>query len=265
MLFWMVIGFLLGGSISDAGDVVGDRIIFLNGTKVSHHIAQYECESPTNATQLLRVDTKEIHEWIQEHNDVMWVDGNVKFDLTWDDGSPMNGFAAHHLPEEFCVSANDMEGGLTVKDCSIKQAYAYQWKYDDFDVETAPGRAIKYFDIVKTRDEAADYCENNLPLHGNLITVDNAEINDWVVSKAERMWIGLNDKDAEHVFVWDSGVPFDYSNWMSTGPVDYGGSTENCVEANLPDSTSSLTWNDIRCDWTRRFACEIWLDRLERY
>ena len=76
----------------------------------------------------------------------------------------------------------------------LKYFFHLQWKYDDFDVETAPGRAIKYFDIVKTRDEAADYCENDLPLRGNLITVDNAEINDWVASKTERTWIGLNDK-----------------------------------------------------------------------
>jgi len=262
----MIVGYLLGGSISNAAKVVDDRVIFLHEEKLGHFDAQDKCESPSNATQLLKVDTKEIHKWIKEQNDVMWVDGLVQNDLTWADGSAMNGFAAHNLPEEqgqFCVSANDIGGRLTVKDCSLQQAYACQWKYDDFDVETAPGRAIKYFDIVKTRDEAADYCENDLPLRGNLITVDNAEINDWVVSKTERTWIGLNDKDAEHVFVWDSGVPFDYSNWMSTGPVDAGGSTENCVEANLPDT--SLNWNDIPCNWSRRFACEIWLDRLERY
>ena len=65
---------------------------------------------------------------------------------------------------------------------------------DGFDVETAPGRAIKYFKDELTRDEAADYCQNNLPRPGYLLTVDNAEINDWVVDKTKIMWIGLNDK-----------------------------------------------------------------------
>jgi len=277
----MIVGYLLGGSISNAAKVVDDRVIFLHEEKLGHFDAQDKCESPSNATQLLKVDTKEIHKWIKEQNDVMWVDGLVQNDLTWADGSSMNGFAAHNLPEEqgqFCVSANDIGGRLTVKDCSLQQAYACQTNFDvdGFDVETAPGRAIKYFKDKLTRDEAADYCKKNLPRPGYLLTVDNAEINDWVVNKKKKMWIGLNDKEEEHVFVWDSGVPFEYDNWMSTGPVDAGckdasgqipkedvtaencNPTEQCVNANLQEN-GNYVWNDIPCSESFTFACEIWL------
>jgi len=166
----MIVGYLLGGSTSNAAKVVGDRVIFLHEEKLGHVDAQDKCESPRNKTQLLKVDTKEILEWIKEQNDVMWVNGEVENDLLWDDSSRMSGFAAHRLPEEdgrFCVSANDISGRLTVKDCSVEQAYACQWKNDDdYDLVTAPGRAIKFFELKRNRTEAADYCENKLPMPG---------------------------------------------------------------------------------------------------
>ena len=68
MLFWMIVGYLLGGSTSNAAKLVGDRVIFLHEEKLGHFDAQEKCESPTNATQLLKVDTKEIHKWIKEQN-----------------------------------------------------------------------------------------------------------------------------------------------------------------------------------------------------
>ena len=61
--------------------------------------------------------------------DVVWINGKVENELSWNDGSAMDGFAAHNLPEEageFCLSANDIPGRLTVKQCLVEQAYACQ-------------------------------------------------------------------------------------------------------------------------------------------
>jgi len=260
----MTLGYLLGGCKSDKWDskVFGERVAFLKPAKVMYDMAQDDCEEESreaNSSSLLRVDTKEIHKWIKEQKEVVWINGKVENELSWNDGSAMDGFAAHNLPEEagqFCLSANDIPGRLTVKQCLVEQAYACQWKYGDFDVTTAPGRALKYFDQQLNHNDAAEYCATKLPRTGYLITVNNAEVNSWVVGKTDKMWIGLNDKNSEGTHVWESGKTSEYTNWHTAAGPDDGGN-EDCVEANLNDG--GLKWNDIECTKTRTFACEIWL------
>jgi len=265
LLLWMTLGYLLGGCKSHAPKAFGERVAFLKQEKLTYDLAQDGCEKgwEANSTSLLRVDTKEIHKWIKEQKEVVWINGKVENELSWNDGSAMDGFAAHNLPEEagqFCLSANDIPGRLTVKQCLVEQAYACQWKYGDFDVTTAPGRALKYFGEQLNHDDAAEYCATKLPRTGYLITVNNAEVNNWVVEKSDRMWIGLNDENSEGTHVWESGKTSEYTNWHTgktgiAGPDD--GGDEDCVEANLPEG--ELKWNDIPCTYTRSFACEIWL------
>jgi hypothetical protein len=85
-------------------------------------------------------------------------------------------------------------------------------------------------------------------LGGNLVTIDDAAENAWVVANVlnvggtiRRGWIGLNDQAVEGTFVWASGSPSAYRNWAANEPNNFN-NIEHFVEIN---GTTSL-WNDNR-------------------
>ena len=43
-------------------------------------------------------------------------------------------------------------------------------------------------------DTAEASCERDLVLPGNLITVTDKAVSDWIISKSVQTWIGLQDK-----------------------------------------------------------------------
>jgi hypothetical protein len=64
-------------------------------------------------------------------------------------------------------------------------------------------------------------------------------------------WIGINDRNVEGTFVWQSGRPVTYTNWASGEPNNSGG--EDCTEY----YTSNGLWNDEGCtDQDIAFVCE---------
>ena len=81
-------------------------------------------------------------------------------------------------------------------------------------------------------------------------------VRDWL-HKADwrRLWVGLNDRDNEGVYVWSDGSPVheDGLNWRPNQPDNYKG-TENCVEL----FTSNGRLNDRVCDGVIKlaFACK---------
>jgi len=181
----------------------------------------------------------------------------------WTDGSVVEG--KFWAQREHCIVVKD--GSWQIEDCTSKHKFlcqrSWSWEDEGFDTTTAKGRALKFFHTTTTWDDAKAKC-GNLIKPGYLITVNNEAVNNWVMGKSVKTWIGLNDKAAEGKHVWDSGKPLSYTNYMSTGLVDAGGHTENCVVANWPNSNGrhALTWNDIPCgstSYARAYACEIWL------
>ena len=67
------------------------------------------------------------------------------------------------------------------------------WTQEGFDISTKPGRALKFFKEATTWDDAKKKC-GNLIRPGFLITVDDEDVNAWVMDKKVVTWIGLNDK-----------------------------------------------------------------------
>lgn len=67
-------------------------------------------------------------------------------------------------------------------------------------------------------------------LGGNLVTIDNANENQWVLSTFgnfdsvdRHLWIGYNDADTEGTFVWQSGEIPGFENWAPGQPDSAGG------------------------------------------
>jgi hypothetical protein len=73
-----------------------------------------------------------------------------------------------------------------------------------------------------------------LSLGGNLVTINDAAENAWVVTTflnyggiSRSLWTGLNDAETEGTFQWVSGEAFTYSNWLPGQPDNGGRRTEH--------------------------------------
>ncbi|HEV8247963.1 MAG TPA: C-type lectin domain-containing protein [Polyangiaceae bacterium] len=91
-----------------------------------------------------------------------------------------------------------------------------------------------------------------------LVTIDNQSENAEVSSTASsystsKWWMGLNDRQSEGQFAWDSGSPVSYADWETGEPNDQGMS-EDCAQLNR--FYPSQTWNDEPCSTTLRYVCE---------
>ena len=65
------------------------------------------------------------------------------------------------------------------------------------------------------------------------------------------VWIGLNDRENEHSYVWTDGMPVLITSWYQNQPSDYGGE-QNCVYLN----TGQGRWNDQYCTVKYPFVCK---------
>jgi len=253
-LLWILLGLIVQDC--NGQEIIGSRLLTLHDEMSSYEDAVSACAS--KQSKLLRVDTQEVYDWVSTQG-VAWINGKAKNDLVWNDDSPVDGFMAERLGQ-FCFSANDISGKFTVKDCGIEQAFVCELSLEDEGYEIVSGRAVKYFDTLANWEVARDAC-HALPTGGHLLTVDNDEIHNWLHQKSQETWIGLNDRDEENAWTWESGANYDNAKVGSGGqnrfykdePNDSSG--EDCVEANFVSDRN--TWNDLGCELERRYACEI--------
>ncbi|VDI57434.1 neurocan core protein [Mytilus galloprovincialis] len=94
---------------------------------------------------------------------------------------------------------------------------------------------------------------------GYLVKIENSEENTWIKSIVkDQMWIGLNDRQTEGHWVWDSdNSSLTYNDWSPVNP--NGGKRENCCmfcKASCSSSGSSYRWNDAPCYYEYGYVCE---------
>ncbi|MFM5999368.1 MAG: lectin-like protein [Dolichospermum sp.] len=83
-----------------------------------------------------------------------------------------------------------------------------------------------------------------LSLGGNLVTINTAAEQDWLVSTFggnEKLWIGLTDEVTEGQFNWASNETSTYTNWFPGQPDNGGPQGEDYVVMNFG---SAGKWND---------------------
>ena len=113
-----------------------------------------------------------------------------------------------------------------------------------------------------THNEAMSHCQQMIP-GGRLFEPKNEASNDLVSNLvsvhdggyvAGLIFIGINDKDNEGQFVYDSSnEPISFSNWRAGDPD--GGTGSNCVGFQYRESTKTK-WIDATCSNKFRFLCE---------
>ena len=87
-----------------------------------------------------------------------------------------------------------------------------------------------------------------LALGGDLATVTSLEENTMmynIKSGTSHCWIGLNDIDVQHTFVWADDSESTYRKWSSGEPNNAFGN-EDCVEI-----WPNQAWNDDSCEATK--------------
>lgn len=88
----------------------------------------------------------------------------------------------------------------------------------------------------------------------HLVAINSQAEQDWLLDTfgPYRLWIGLNDVDAEGEWVWSNGEPMTYSNWAEGEPNDMWNNGEDWVHMGW--DVEAGTWNDLgpeSPEWTR--------------
>ena len=110
---------------------------------------------------------------------------------------------------------------------------------------------------IKTYDGAANYCRS---IRGLLVepktTAETDEVFNFAKAQQnkfwteDRFWIGLNDKNQENRFVYESNAKqAGFTRWSQGQPDNYN--DEDCVEI-----WHGNEWNDAKCDSKFPFVCQ---------
>ncbi|MGI8605283.1 MAG: lectin-like protein [Verrucomicrobiales bacterium] len=100
-----------------------------------------------------------------------------------------------------------------------------------------------------SRDEA-------LALGGNLATINDVPEQNWIFStfgsfagENRSLWIGLNDEAQEGTFVWASGEPVVFTNWLPGQPDDNaqsgGEDYAHIIKTGNGFGVTPGAWNDL--------------------
>lgn len=123
------------------------------------------------------------------------------------------------------------------------------WAHADIAENVVPGKAIGVIKRGRTWNQAQAYCQKK---GGNLVTVNDQRIADWMTNRKQRLWIGYTDQNTEGEWKWASGEKTTFVKWNPGEPNNHG-NNEDCA-LNGP----SGNWLDAPCNGRKEWSiCEI--------
>jgi len=121
-------------------------------------------------------------------------------------------------------------------------------------INPSNNHVYKRFDSTKTWTKAKASCTNQ---SGYLATVTSQTENDWLIGKSlvdRSLWLGATDNAKEGQWQWITGEAWDYTNWYTGQPNNYG--NEDYLQAGVGGDFYNGLWND----WTNSnvigYLCE---------
>ncbi|CAN8184992.1 unnamed protein product [Coccothraustes coccothraustes] len=99
---------------------------------------------------------------------------------------------------------------------------------------------------------------NCIDLGGNLATISKKEEQAFLMSllknAATDAWIGLNDINQEHTYLWTDGSPVEYTNWAKGSRSYY--SMDDCVFLMKNPIEQAGKWKDEGCKASKSYICQ---------
>uniref|UniRef100_A0A8C8BHX7 MRC1 protein n=1 Tax=Otus sunia TaxID=257818 RepID=A0A8C8BHX7_9STRI len=99
---------------------------------------------------------------------------------------------------------------------------------------------------------------NCINFGGNLATISKKETQAFLMSLLKNAvtdaWIGLNDINQEHTFLWTDGSPVYYTNWAKGSRSYY--SKDDCVFMMKNPVEQAGKWKDQECKTSKSYICQ---------
>uniref|UniRef100_A0A8B9QQM5 Macrophage mannose receptor 1 n=1 Tax=Anas platyrhynchos TaxID=8839 RepID=A0A8B9QQM5_ANAPL len=99
---------------------------------------------------------------------------------------------------------------------------------------------------------------NCINFGGNLATISKKETQAFLMSllknAATDAWVGLNDINQEHVYLWTDGSPVYYTNWAKGSRSYY--SKDDCVYMIKNPIEQAGKWKDEECKASKSYICQ---------
>ncbi len=114
------------------------------------------------------------------------------------------------------------------------------------------GSSYYFVDELVTWTQAKANAE---ALGGHLVTFESPAENSYVSTKfSQTAWIGLTDQNREGEWLWETGEPYNYTNWNPGQPDNWLGA-QNYALMNWP-TASNGRWDDQGASDTNRYVIE---------
>ncbi|XP_065587419.1 macrophage mannose receptor 1-like [Cyrtonyx montezumae] len=108
-----------------------------------------------------------------------------------------------------------------------------------------------------------------IELGGNLASIHNAQVQAFLTfhlkDVTSETWIGLNDINYVHSYVWSDGSPFDYSCWARGFPLSkysrvgwkYMTIQPDCIAMMIRSVNEAGNWENTDCHHNRSYICQM--------
>ncbi|XP_073533568.1 macrophage mannose receptor 1-like [Phyllobates terribilis] len=224
-----------------------------------------------------RSDTYFIGLRLAVDKEFMWMDGSVIDFVAWASYEP--NFANN---DENCVVMYKNLGYWNDINCGYPNPYICERKNSSVNATSAPtapepqggcpeewlafGRQC-YRIYGSDADEAADWynartaCQT---LGGNLVTINDyltqAFLTANLINGQLDVWIGMNDVNSEHKFLWTDQSGVYYTNWAKghpSGSLAYAYNDDtDCVAMKRGAVMDAGTWTEEECEQSKGYICQ---------
>ncbi|NWU97744.1 MRC1 protein, partial [Upupa epops] len=220
----------------------------------------------------------------KERGDGFYIGLSVSLDKTfrWMDGTPVNYVAwAPNEPnfannDENCVIMYSQTGTWNDLNCGSVEFFICERLNNTVRPTIAPtpppvkggctadwhlfdNKCFKVFGFNEndtlTWHAARNHCIN---LGGNLATISKKETQAFLMfllkNAVTDAWIGLNDINQEHTYLWTDGSPVYYRNWAKGSQNYYG--LDDCVFIMKRPIEDAGQWRDENCRTSKSYICQ---------
>ncbi|KAM8967854.1 macrophage mannose receptor 1 isoform 2-T2 [Pelodytes ibericus] len=208
-------------------------------------------------------------------------------EFLWMDGSPVDFVAwANYEPnfannDENCVVMYKNLGNWNDINCGYPNAFICERKNSSINATFEPTVPAplggcppdwlsfrkKCYKIFGDADQLQDWHEARskcIKLRGNLVTIEDALVQAFLTynskSASSHLWIGMNDVNSEHKFLWTDQSSVNYLNWAKGHPsgshIYAHDDDTDCVAIKTGTILDAGTWTEIDCSKEKGYICQ---------